>query len=94
MSGQREPDACKLAAWRDEAGQHVRHMAYLGSVVADDFIGRPLTVQVVAESTTANKPKAAIILIDSRNLQLATELSWTKARHVGRLLLDGARRYD
>lgn len=93
MSGQREADACKLAPWCDEAGEHVRHMAYLGSVVAEDFIGRPLTIQVVAQSTTPEKPQAAIILVDSRALQLGSELTWSQARQVGGLLLDGARRY-
>ena len=93
MSGRRVPDACPVAAWCDETGEHVRHVAYLGSVVAEDFVGRPLTVQVVAESTTPAKPQAAIILIDSRSLQLGSELSWSQARQVGGLLLDGAKRY-
>ena len=52
-----------------------------------------LTVQVAAESTSADKPKAAIILIDSRSLQLGSDLTWKQARQIGGLLLDGARRY-
>ena len=95
MAGQREPDACHVP-WCDENGLHDRHMAYLGSVIASDFVGKALTVQVIAElpdSALPGKPNGAIVLVDSRLMQMGAELTWEQASRVGRMLLEGARRY-
>jgi len=96
MAGQREPDACHVL-WCDESDRpHERHMAYLGSVVASDFVGKALTVQVIAELPNCalpGKPNGAIVLVDSRLMQMGAELTWEQASRVGRMLLEGARRY-
>ena len=92
MSSRREPDACSVP-WCDESGRHDRHMTFVGSVIAADFVGKACTVQVIAESTMNDRPNGAIVLVDSRLMQMAAELSWQQARQVGQMLIDGARRY-
>lgn len=92
MIARREPEACEVR-WCDEVGEHSRHISFIGSLIATDFDGRVMTVQVIAESMLPAKPAGAVVLVDSRLHQTSAELTWPQAQRVGHWLLDGARRY-